>query len=81
MNVSMLGALFGIDTWFYELLYSMMQGILKLCDTVYQVVIVLCGMKKNTESGDGLLESEVFMEYRKATIDDLEKNLGQRHFR
>ena len=53
----MLGALFGIDTWFYKLLYSMMQGILKLCDTVYQVVLVLCGMKKNTESGDGLLES------------------------
>lgn len=57
MNISMLGALFGIDTWFYKLLYSMMQGILKLCDTVYQVVLVLCGMKKNTESGDGLLES------------------------
>ena len=48
MNVSMICAIFGIDTWFYKLLYSMMQGILKLCDTVYEVVLTLCGMKKNT---------------------------------
>ncbi|MBR4003208.1 MAG: hypothetical protein IKI95_03965, partial [Clostridia bacterium] len=57
MNVSMVCAIFGIDTWFYKLLYSMMQGILKLCDTVYEVVLTLCGMKKNTASGDGLLET------------------------
>ena len=57
MNVSMICAIFGIDTWFYKLLYSMMQGILKLCDTVYEVVLTLCGMKKNTASGDGLLET------------------------
>ena len=57
MNTSMICAIFGIDTWFYKLLYSMMQGILKLCDTVYEVVLTLCGMKKNTASGDGLLET------------------------
>lgn len=57
MNTSMVCAIFGIDTWFYKLLYSMMQGILKLCDTVYEVVLTLCGMKKNTASGDGLLET------------------------
>ena len=68
MNVSMLGALFGIDTWFYKLLYSMMQGILKLCDTVYQVVLVLCGMKKNTESGDGLLESKCLWNIEKQRL-------------
>lgn len=50
-------AIFGIDTWFYKLLYSMMQGILKICDTVYEVVLTLCGMKKSSESGDGLLET------------------------
>lgn len=57
MNTSMICAIFGIDTWFYKLLYSMMQGILKLCDTVYEVVLTLCGMNKNTTSGDGLLET------------------------
>ncbi len=57
MNTSMICAIFGIDTWFYKLLYSMMQGILKLCDTVYEVVLTLCGMNKNTASGDGLLET------------------------
>lgn len=57
MGVSMLGAIFGIDTWFYKLLYSLMQSILRLCDTVYEVVLTLCGMKKNTNSGDSLLET------------------------
>ena len=55
-SVSMLGAIFGIDTWFYKLLYSLMQGILKLADTVYQVVLTLCGMKKESSTGDSLLE-------------------------
>lgn len=59
MNISMLGAIFGIDTWFYKLLYSMMREILRLCDTVYEVVLVLCGMKKNTSSENGLLEELV----------------------
>ena len=57
MNTSMICALFGIDTWFYKLLYSMMQSILRLVDEVYKVVLTLCGMKRNSESGDGILET------------------------
>lgn len=53
-SVSMLGAIFGIDTWFYKLLYSMMQGILNLVDEVYKVVLTLCGLN-TSNSGDSLL--------------------------
>lgn len=50
-------ALFGIDTWFYKLLYSFMQGIFNITDTVYKIVLTLCGMKKESTSGNSLLES------------------------
>ncbi len=57
MGNSMCLALFGIDTWFYKILYSIMQSILKLVDEVYKVVLTLCGMKTTANSGDGLLET------------------------